>query len=46
MAAVTLSNITGDINTHGRLVVTLGMSSMCQRPTAWVISAYPIMEFY
>ena len=44
MAAVTLPNIGGCIHTHGGSIVALGMSSMCQCPTAWVIFAYPIME--
>ena len=45
MATVTPSNIGGDIHTHGRSIVSLGISSMSQRPVAWMISAYPIMEF-
>ena len=31
---------------HGWPIVAMGMGSMGQRPTAWMISAYPIMEFY
>ena len=46
LAVVTLPKIGSDIHPHGRLIVTLGMSSMCQRPAAWMISAYPIVEFY
>ena len=44
MAAVTLFNMGGGIHTHGRQIVALGMSSMCQRPTAWMVSAYSIVE--
>ena len=40
-----LSNMSGGIYPHGRPIVVLGMSSMLQRPAAWMISAYPIMEF-
>ena len=45
MAAITFSNIGGDIYQHGQLVVALGVGSMCQCPAAWMISAYPIVEF-
>ena len=45
LATVTPSNIVDSIHTHGRPIVALGMSSMCQRPTTWMIFAYPIMEF-
>ena len=45
LVAITFSNVGGDIRSHGRLVVTLGMGPMCQCPVAWVISAYPFMKF-
>ena len=45
LAAITFSNIGDDIYLHGRLVVALRVGSMCQCPTAWMISAYPIVEF-
>ena len=45
MAAITLSNIGCGIYPHGRPVITLGMGSMCQCPAAWMVSAYPFMEF-
>ena len=31
---------------HDRPIVAFGMSSVCQRPTALVIFAYPVMEFW
>ena len=34
LAAVTPSNIGDGIHTHGRLIVSLGMSSIRQRPAA------------
>ena len=46
LAAVTLYNIGGGIHLYGRPIVALGMSSMSQRPIAWMISAYPIVELY
>ena len=46
MVMVTLPNIGDGIHLHGRPIVALGMSSMCQRPAAWMIFAYPIVEFY
>ena len=46
MAAITFSNIGGDIHSHGQPVVALGVGFMCQCFAAWMISAYPIMEFY
>ena len=46
MAAVTFLDIGGGIHPHGRLIVALGMSSMCQHPAAWMISAYVIVEFF
>ena len=30
---------------HGQPIIALGMSSMFQRPTTWMIPAYPVMEF-
>ena len=45
LAAVTLSNIGSGICTHGRPIVALGMSSMCQRPAAWVIAATATKAF-
>ena len=46
MAAVTFLDIGSGIHQHGRLIVALGMSSMCQHPAAWMISAYVIVEFF
>ena len=45
LVAVRPSNIGSGIHTHGRQIVALGMSSMRQRPTTWMISSFPIMEF-
>ena len=45
MAAITFSNIGDDICSHGRPVVALGVGSMCQCLVAWMITAYPIVEF-
>ena len=45
LAAITFPNIGGGIYPHGWPIVALGMSSMCQRPAAWMIFAYPIVEF-
>ena len=46
LATVTLPNIGGGNHPHGRPIVALGMSSMCQRPATWMIFAYLIVEFY
>ena len=46
MATITLPNIGGDIYAHGWLLIALGVGSVGQRPAAWMISAYPIIELY
>ena len=45
MAAITFSNIGGGIHPHGRPIVALGVGFICQCLAAWMIFAYPIMEF-
>ena len=45
LAVLALPNIGGDIHPHGRPMVALGMSFMCQRLAAWMISTYPFVEF-
>ena len=45
MVAITFSNVVGDICSHGRPVVTLGIGPMCQWLAAWVVFAYAFMKF-
>ena len=42
--SVTLPDIGDCICAHGWLIVALGMGFMGQRPIAWMISVYPVME--
>ena len=44
LAVITFSNIGGGIYPHGWPIVAFGVGFMCQCPTAWMISTYPIME--
>ena len=45
LEAVALPDIGNCIYAHGRPIVDLGMSSMGQHLTTWMIPAYPIMDF-
>ena len=46
LVVVTLPDIGDCICSHGWPIVALGVGSVGQRPVAWMIFAYPIMELY
>ena len=45
MATVTFFGIIGSVSFHGRPIVPLSVSPMCQSSAAWMVSTYSLMQF-